>query len=166
MGGCGACGLAMGGWWLIPHTPTMAIFSMHGWGWGVAAVVSAVGVCGCVRVVQRRAAGCGAASQAHLRSAAPYSAGSSHPYDRPRTEKRRLQTPQSAAALAPGGDHIPTRCCERGGTYLRLRVRQILVGSVFLAPGTTGQRPQAARLADVAGFFFAWAWEGWGRVGV
>ena len=49
-----------------PHTPTMVISSMHGWGWGVAAVVSAVGVWGCVWVVQRRAGACGAASQAYL----------------------------------------------------------------------------------------------------
>ena len=59
--------MAMGGWWLALHTPTiMAISSMHGWGWGVAAVVSAVGVWVCVWVVQWRAVGCGAASQAYL----------------------------------------------------------------------------------------------------
>ena len=38
--------------------------------------------------------------------------------------------------------------------------------AVFLAPSTTGQRPQAARPADAAGFFAAGAWEGWGRVNV
>ena len=44
---------------------------------------------------------------------------------------------------------------------------EIFSALVFLAPGTTGQRPQAARhLADTAGVFAAWAWEGWGRVGV
>ena len=131
----------------------MGISSMHGWGWGWAAVISAVGVCGCVRVVQRRAGACGAASQAHLRSAAPSRAASAHPHARSATPKPPLQTPQSAAAIISSGDHIPTRCCERGGTHLCLRVRRILRASVFLAPGTTGQRPQAARPADAAGFF-------------
>ena len=60
----------MCGWWLAPHIPTMAISSMDVWGWVVAAVASAVGVCGCVRVVQRRVLGCGAAAQAHLGPAA------------------------------------------------------------------------------------------------
>ena len=146
----------------------MGISSMHGWGWGWAAVISAVGVCGCVRVVQRRAVGWGTAAQAYLSPAAPSSAGSAHPHARATTKILPLQTPQSAAALAPGGGHTPTRCCERGGTHLCLRVRRILVGSVFLAPGTAGQRPQATRPANAAGFFAAWprAWEGWGRVGV
>ena len=55
----GMCGGGVGhvdgpwGGWLTPHTPTMGISSMHGWGWGVAAVVSAVGACGHVWVVQR-----------------------------------------------------------------------------------------------------------------
>ena len=144
----------------------MAISSMHGWGWGVAAVVSAVGVCGCVRVVQRRAGACGAASQAHLRSAAPSRAASAHPHARAATEKPHLQTPQSAAAIMSSGDHVPTRCKWRDGTHLRLRVRRFLRASLFLVPGATRQRPQATRSADAAGSAAAWAWEGWGRVNV
>ena len=45
-GGCGVCGWAMGGWWLTPHTPTMAISGVYWWRWGVAAVGSAVRVWG------------------------------------------------------------------------------------------------------------------------
>ena len=78
-GGLWGMWIGHGGVVADPHTPTMVISSMHGWGWGVAAVVSAVGVCGCVRVVQQRAQGWGAAAQAHLGSAAPSSAGSAHP---------------------------------------------------------------------------------------
>ena len=144
-GGCGVCGWAMGGVVADPPHPTMAISSMHGWGWGVVAVASAVGACGCAWVVRRRAGACGAASQAHLRSAAPSRAASAHPHARALRKKGRLQTPQSAALFGTGGDHIPTRCCGRGGTHLCLRVRRILRGWVFLAPVTTGQRPQAAR---------------------
>ena len=79
-----------------PHPHYMGISSncMHGWGWGVAAVVSAVGVCGCVWVVQRRAGGCGAASQAYLRSAAPSSAGFVLTGIQRPTCKLNLQTPQ------------------------------------------------------------------------
>ena len=40
-----------------------------------------------------------------------------------------------------------------GSTHLCLRGRQFLRCAVFLAPGTTGQRPQATRPANAAGFF-------------
>ena len=93
-GGCGVCRWAMGGGWLAPHTPTMGISSMHGCVWGVVAVVSAVGVWGCVWVVQRRAGGCGAASQAYLRSAAPSSAGFVLTGIQRPTCKLNLQAPQ------------------------------------------------------------------------
>ena len=143
-GGCGACRWAMGGWWLTPHTPTMAISSMHGWGWGWAAVISAVGVCGCVRVVQRRAVGWGAAAQAYLSPAAPSSAGSAHPHSRATTKNLPLQTPQSAAPFGSGGDHVPTRCRWRRSTYLCLQRRQFLRPSVFwrpVRPGSAHRQP-------------------------
>ena len=93
-GDCGACGWAMGEWWLAPHTPTMAICIMHWWGWVVAAVASAVGVCGCVGVVQRRVLGCGAAAQAHLEPAASARPGFAPTGIRSPTRKPHLQTPQ------------------------------------------------------------------------
>ncbi|MEC8426892.1 MAG: hypothetical protein VXZ35_00585 [Pseudomonadota bacterium] len=84
----------MGGWWLTPHTPTMAISGVCWWRWWVAAVASAVSVWGHVRVVQRRAVGCGAAAQAYLQSAAPSSAASAHPHARPAAKIMILHAPQ------------------------------------------------------------------------
>ena len=100
----------MCGWWLAPHITTMAISSMDVWGWLAAAVASAVGACRHVQVMQRRVVGCGAASQAHLQSGAVAGLGSGLLRVQSAGKKRRLHKPPSAAAFAPGGDHIPTRC--------------------------------------------------------
>ena len=79
---------------MITPTPTMGISSMHGWGWGWAAMAGAVGACGHVSVMQRRAMGCGAASQAHLQSGAVAGLGSGLLRVRPAAQMPHLQTPQ------------------------------------------------------------------------
>ena len=102
-GGCGACRWAMGEWWVTLHTPTMAISNVHEWRWWEAAMVSAVGVCGGVWVVQRRAQGCGAAGQAHLCFAAPAGARSGLLRVWGGCSERRLHAAQWAAAFGTSG---------------------------------------------------------------
>ena len=55
---------------------------------------------------------------------------------------------------------------SRPGTHMWLQVRRFLRYQLFWSHLYDRWRPQATRPANAAGFFAAWAWEGWGRVGV